>query len=197
MNQQMLSELVNWFVNNRCGSPSPHFVKQATLSRHSIANSTWIETGTYLGSTTAFLAKLAAHVHTIEPSTELVEIAQRNCCGFSNITFHHGSSEDKLDAIINSVNGDCCFWLDGHYSGGNTFKGEHETPIRRELKTISQHANRLDNIVILIDDIRCSHIDKSNYPSLDYYVNWARVNGLDWIIEHDIFVAKSDGLRMY
>jgi len=197
VNQQILSELISWFVNDKCSSPSPHFVKQATLSRHSIPNSTWIETGTYLGSTTAFLAHLASHVHTIEPSNELAETAKNNCSNFSNITFHHGTSEDKLEAIINSITGNCCFWLDGHYSGGNTFKGETETPVRGELKIISRHVNRLGKIVVLIDDIRCSHIDKSNYPSLDYYVNWSRANGFDWIIEHDIFVAKSDGLRMY
>lgn len=76
MNQQYLSELISWYVNDKCSSPSPHFVKQATLSRHSIPNSTWIETGTYIGSATAVLAHLGSHVHTIEPSGELVEIAK-------------------------------------------------------------------------------------------------------------------------
>jgi len=193
----MLSELVSWFVNAKCSSPSPYFVKQATLFRHAIPNSTWIETGTEYGCTSAFLSQLGSHVHTIEPSNELLEAAKRNCYNLSNITFHHGTSDDKLEAIINSLSGDCCFWLDGHYSGGHTFKGELKTSIRGELKTISRHVNRLAKIVVLIDDIRCSHEDRFNYPSLDYYVNWSRVNGFDWIIEHDIFVAKSDGLSMY
>ena len=197
MNQQQLGELAEWFETRRCGSPSPHFVKQSVLLRHSIPNCQWVETGTYYGATAQFLAQICTHVHTIEPSIEIARRAQDNCRAFKNITFHLGTSESKLESIISSMTGDCCFWLDGHYSAGNTFQGESDSPIRHELRVISRHLRNFDKAAILIDDIRLSHIDKKNYPSLGYYVNWATQNGLDWMIEHDIFVAKSDGMAMY
>ena len=197
MDQEQLNELVDWCQNRGCKSPPPHFVKQSVLLRHNIQNCQWVETGTFYGSTTQFLAQICSHVHTIEPSPELCRIAQYNCSNYCNITFHLGTSEEKLDPIISLMNGNICFWLDGHYSSGNTFQGEQDSPIRHELKVISRHINKFDNVAILVDDIRLSHTDKLNYPELNYYANWAQHNGLDWIIEHDIFVAKTDGMRMY
>jgi hypothetical protein len=126
-----------------------------------------------------------------------MEAAMKNCQNLTNISFYLGTSEERLEAIVSSIIGDCCFWLDGHYSAGNTFQGETDTPIRHELKVISRHINNLGKVVVLIDDIRCSHLYKQSYPSLNFYVNWATTNGLDWIIEHDIFIAKTDGMAMY
>jgi hypothetical protein len=197
MDQQQVNDLVEWYASRKCSPPSPHFVKQQVLLRHNIPDCQWIETGTYYGTTAQFLAQICNHVHTIEPPAELAQAAKENCRNFNNITFHFGASEDKLEPIVSSIVGNCCFWLDGHYSAGNTFHGEVGSPIRHELKIIARHINKLGKVVVLIDDIRCSHLDKYNYPSLNYYVNWAGANGLDWIIEHDIFVAKTDGIAMY
>ncbi len=36
--------------------PCPHHIKQATLLRNGLLRSTWVETGTYMGDTTALLA---------------------------------------------------------------------------------------------------------------------------------------------
>jgi len=197
MNQQTLHELIDWYMNRKCAPPSPSCVKHTVLLRHAMPNSTWIETGTYLGETTAFLAHIAPHVHTIEPSIELLEMARENCRHFSNISFHHGTSEATLSTVIASVAGNCSFWLDGHYSAGNTYKGNLNTPIRHELKTIGKHIHRLKRLAIFIDDTRCSYTDQSTYPDLDLYVAFARANGLEWIIEQDIFVAKSNEVPMY
>ena len=45
------------------------------------------------------------------------------------------------------------FWLDGHYSGGDTAKGELDTPVSVELDSILE--SPVKGHVILIDDARC------------------------------------------
>ena len=52
-----LRKLFIWYKKERFTSTSPHFVKQSVLLRHAIDNATWIETGTYVGSTTSILSK--------------------------------------------------------------------------------------------------------------------------------------------
>ena len=186
-----LRKLFIWLKKERCTSPSPHFVKQSVLLRHAVDNATWIETGTYLGSTTAILSERFPIVHTIEPSNECLQIARQNLKAFKNIIFHNRTSEECLESICKSLTGDICFWLDGHYSAGITFQGDKETPIIYELETISKYISQFNNVVILIDDIRCSHIDKENYPSIDFYVDWAKSNNMLWNIEQDIFIIKN------
>lgn len=186
-----LRELFVWYKKKRCAPPSPHFVKQSVLLRNAIGNATWVETGTYLGSTTSFLAERFPVVHTIEPSRECLQIARQNLNTFKNIIFHNGTSENCLESICKSLTGDICFWLDGHYSSGITFQGDKDTPIIYELEIISKNITRFNNVVILIDDIRCSHIDAENYPSIDYYVEWAKGNNMLWNVEQDIFIIKT------
>jgi hypothetical protein len=54
------------------------------------------------------------------------------------------------------------FWLDGHYSGGETARGAQGSPIIAELETV--FSRKLDDVV-LIDDIRC-FTGFDGYPSL-------------------------------
>ena len=85
-----------WYKKERFTPPSPSFVKQSVLLRHAVDNATWIETGTYLGSTTSILSERFPIVHTIEPSKECLQIARQNLKAFKNIIFHNGCSEDCL-----------------------------------------------------------------------------------------------------
>ena len=86
------------------------------------------------------------------------------------------------------------FWLDGHYSGGSTFRGEKDSPIKEELAAIEEALPTLDSVAVLIDDVRCFYSDEftalNNYPSVDYLVDWARKHGLRWRIVHDIFIMQ-------
>ena len=190
--QEELKEIcLNWVCNAKCAPPPPHFIKLATLLRHSLKDSTWIETGTYLGETAIFLAKFSCHVHTIEPSEECIKIASPKLAKFKNITIHKGSSEQCLDKVLSSVKGKVCFWLDGHYSLGITYKGKNETPIKYELSIIEKYINKIDEFIVLVDDIRMSNEDSKNYPPIEYYIDWSKKNDLNWTIENDIFIAKS------
>ncbi len=189
--------LFRWFKEQKFSPPSPDFVKRETLKRHSIKNCTWIETWTFKGETTRFLANNFPSVHTVEPSALLIENAQNKLQGYKNINFHKGTSEEVFEDICASLKGDLCFWLDGHYSSGSTYKAHLSTPIKHELEVIKKHLSSFNNVVILIDDVRCSFRENTDYPSLNYYVDWANSINFNWSIEHDIFIIKPKNLKMF
>ena len=50
---------------------SPQLVKENVFLKYGIKNAVWIETGTYLGTTTKYLSDLFPHVYSIEPEPML------------------------------------------------------------------------------------------------------------------------------
>jgi len=172
--------------------PPPTSVKWAVLHRFGRATDTWIETGTYLGDTTDFLARKAKHVYSIEPDPHLARRAKERFRSRSNITIIEGLSEVYIGDLLDSVSGPLSLWLDGHYSSGLTFRGPIDTPIRQELDAIAQRIHRLDLVTVCIDDVRCFDPRDPNYtsyPNRSWLVQWADRCGMDWTIEHDIFIA--------
>ena len=175
-------------------APAPVIVKRAVLRRHHIDGATWVETGTASGDTTAFLAGFARKVYTIEAQPEFHQAAAKRFRTVAKVEPLLGDSAVVFPKLLEELQGDVCFWLDGHYSGGTTFQSNSgDTPIQAELEALSQHLRRLGQVVVLIDDIRCfdpSQLDFRDYPPLDDVVDWARRNTLKWHIEQDIFVAR-------
>ena len=175
-------------------SPSPQWVKIRLLLSQMIPGATLLETGTYLGDTTMRLAKKSEFVITIEPSKELFDFASWRLRQKKNVNPRFGTSEELfhkclLDVKTRSLN----IWLDGHYSGDVTFKGESDTPIASELWAISKVSDRFGAMKIFIDDIRCFYHDageENDYPGLQVLIDWARESGFNWHIEQDIFIAE-------
>ncbi|MBL4627957.1 MAG: hypothetical protein JKY00_07955 [Roseicyclus sp.] len=171
---------------------SPQFIKEGLFLRYGVEGAPWIETGTYLGTTTRFLAKSFPHVYTVEPSDKFYREAVAQFEG-QNVEVINAPSEKALPELLPRLNGSLNFWLDGHYSAGETYKGETECPVEPELAAIAANLDHLDDVSILIDDVRLFFHDvsiHSDYPSLDYLVDWARANDFVWQIEHDIFIMK-------
>ena len=174
-------------------APSPPHVKRATLLRLGLPEATWVETGTFMGDTTALLARRARRVHSIEPEPRLCARARARFASTANIEIHGGLSEEILPGILARLEGDVCFWLDGHYSAGVTFKGPKDTPIVEELAAIEAAAPRLGRLVVLVDDVRCfdpSQAEFADYPPKAFLIAWAERLRLAWHIEQDIFVAR-------
>lgn len=173
---------------------APQVVKQYIFEKYEIPGALWVETGTFHGSTTEFLAGRSPHVHTIEPSTDLYNAARERLRD-QNITFYNGVSEDVLPRLLPNLSGDINFWLDGHYSAGETFKGEKDCPVEDELRAIEENLGNFNKISILIDDVRCflpsSSAEYNDYPSIDYLVDWARQFNMHWRIEQDIFIIRN------
>lgn len=187
--RRMLLEAVRW-RRRSFAPPSPHYIKRRLLGRYSKPDVTWIETGTYLGDTSAFLARISSRVFTIEPDGELFRRAVKRFAANKKISVIGEPSEEALPQLLPQIQGQVCFWLDGHYSGLRTFEGSVHTPIKAELAAIELHIDRFKEVTILIDDVRLFADQSEDYPPLDYIVDWARRLGLAWSIEHDIFVAK-------
>lgn len=131
---------------------------------------TFVETGTYRGYTTENAAKYFAQVHTIELSTELYKIASERLRDYKNILFYNGDSVNVFKNLLPQLKNGMVFWLDGHYSGGETALGTIESPIMQELDLIKE--NNLDHSIIMIDDIREFYETHSlqGYPSLNMVI---------------------------
>ena len=183
--------LWNWYCSRQCTNPPPSIIKHKILLRQGIKFANWIETGTFMGETTKVLSKNYPRVHTIEASEECLQIAKRYVGRKSNITFYQGTSEDLFESILQKQKGSINIWLDAHFSSGKTYKGSNLSPIISELLSISKNINKFDQIAVFVDDIDCHFFDPKSYPKIDYYVNWANNNKLVWLIENNIFIAKT------
>lgn len=174
--------------------PAPAIAKRSVLKRYSLPDSTWVETGTNMGNTTAYLGQFAARVITIEPEPNLFASATARFADDPSIEVIRDVSENVFPELLSKLSGNVCFWLDGHYSGDGTFQGELECPVREELQAISDNLGAWDAVSIMIDDMRCFDPEKpgfSQYPTKEFLVDWAVSRGLRWDIEHDIFIARS------
>ena len=187
---------LKWFTR-KFDSPAPNFVKWDVLMRWG-SQSLWVETGTYLGETTAFLSKSASKVISIEPSSDLAARASAKFRNTSKVKIVQGTSEQVLNETLRSLNhlekSDLNFWLDGHYSAGITYLGDIECPIPEELSIIDRHLLANQKITILIDDVRSfspAGETRNGYPSLSYLAEWADFRKLFWTIEHDIFIMTN------
>lgn len=173
--------------------PYPHFVKTRVLSRYSLPDAIWVETGTYLGTSTKFFGGMAKHVYTFEPSVKLFEYNKRKFSA-KNVSVINAPSEQGLRPLLAEICGPLNFWLDGHFSDGVTFKGEIDCPILEELEAIKSYMDRLEPMRIFIDDVRCflgGDPQYSSYPSLHTLLQWAGDQDMDWRIEAGILLLSS------
>ena len=120
----------------------------------SCPNGVFVETGSYLGD--GIQAALDAgfkRVISIELSDKYFGICQKRFEGDVRVTLVQGDSALMLGDVIDSIQEPITFWLDGHWSAGDTAKGVHAIPLLQELHVIARHA--VKNHTILIDDMRC------------------------------------------
>jgi len=158
-------ELIEWEKNGK-PLPPPHIVKQRTLQTYSkkFGLKILVETGTYYGGMVEAMKKIFDHIYSIELSKELYEQAKKRFKGVKKIELICGDSGIELRNIMNKIDRPALFWLDGHYSGGVTAKGEKDTPIYEELHHILNASDR--GHVIIIDDARNFGSDPA-YPSIE------------------------------
>lgn len=191
------------WVRAGCPMPAPWNIKMQVLERYMIPGASWIETGTYRGETTAFLAEKAPRVVSLEPELALFLDASKRLSSSKNIKIlNKTNGEGLLEALDVIQSSKICFWLDGHYSGGPSFAGVSDTPILQEISLIADKLRdgSITEVSVFIDDVRlfASRHKEGNgaqnrpgYPPLGVIVSWAEEMNLGWHIEHDIFVARS------
>lgn len=165
-------EMLAWEANGR-PVPPPHAVKQAALRQYS---RDWglrvlVETGTYRGDMVEAMRGQFDTVYSIELGRDLFEAAQRRFQGTAGVELIHGDSGTQVKALVGRLSQPALFWLDGHYSAGDTARGAQDTPILQELDCILR-AGAPDHVAI-VDDARCFGRD-SGYPSLDELISFVR-----------------------
>jgi hypothetical protein len=189
------------YASSNFNSPPPDYVKQSYLSKQQ--SLVWIETGTFKGKTTEILATTSSHVTTIEAQEFFYSANAKKFSKIENITALCGES-DKLIAVAiqNYINSDSLsinFFLDAHYSGGETHGFNHRSPVLGELEVIERFLPKLRDVSVFIDDFRLFQDKESaaeNYPTRNYLVEFAQKNGLFWDVSHDMFVlSKSPILK--
>jgi hemerythrin superfamily protein len=111
---------------------------------------TFVEGGTYIGSTAKEMSEIFKIVYTIEKSNVMYNLAKKNLKDIINIKVLHGDTRDYFESIIKS-NDDVLFWLDAHWSEGETYGDGDECPLIQELQLIFKYDK---NFLILIDDAR-------------------------------------------
>ncbi|WP_216913416.1 MULTISPECIES: hypothetical protein [unclassified Synechococcus] len=151
----------------RSGSPvpPPHLYKQKLLTRYASRYrlATLVETGTYLGDMIFALRHRFKAIISIELSTDLCQRAQQRLREFPHISIIQGDSSQVLPRILEGLSVPTLFWLDGHYSAGNTALGDRETPVSAEVDAILRHP--VQGHVVLIDDAR-NFDGTHDYPTL-------------------------------
>jgi hypothetical protein len=130
----------------------------------------FIETGTHLGTMPFSLSKCFSKIDTVEISKnfsdriyatiERQEGEVREL--FEKINFHTGDSREKLKELLLDNDEQCLFFLDAHYSGGETEFNDSVCPTLEELAAIENH-HRNDHLIV-IDDLK-TFVEDSAYPS--------------------------------
>src|SRR5262245_55437649 len=104
------------------------YLRVATLGGIPVSSMA-VETGTYRGEGTRVLARLFSTVHTIELSPKWHKVARRSLADLKNVVCHEGDSAEVMQKLIPSIRERAMFFLDAHFSGGETARGEDEVPL--------------------------------------------------------------------
>jgi hypothetical protein len=162
------------WMGNGCRGIAPPPVKRVVLSSYlrRFSLHQFIETGTYMGDTLAYIAldkKLKCT--SVELADTYYQLALARFASYTNVNLIKGDSGAVLPDIVRRLEEPALFWLDGHYSGAMTARGDADTPISSELQVILD--SPIKTHVILIDDAR-QFDGTSSYPHLDVLMNTVR-----------------------
>jgi hypothetical protein len=162
--------------------PASHATKQKVIAEYQQKSgySTLVETGTYMGDMVEAQKTRFEKIISIELSAEFFDKAQERFKDDQHVVIVHGDSGKVLPGILQSIHEPAIFWLDGHYSGGMTAKGDKACPVFEELEAIFSNKN-LDHI-ILIDDARC-FIGMGDYPTIDALTKFVKEKNPDYRFE--------------
>lgn len=110
----------------------------------------FFETGTFHGQTSLWASQNFERVITVEASTALYAVARKNLEGCRNVEAVFGKSAGAIAKRIFDLP-NTIFWLDAHWSAGDTAGQDAECPLLSELAII---APTLNKNIVMIDDAR-------------------------------------------
>jgi hypothetical protein len=130
----------------------------------------FIETGTLNGDTTFAMESLFKEIYTIELSP-LYHTSTKERYSGNKINFLLGDSSIVLKELLPSITENTIFFLDGHWSNGNTAKGEKDCPLLEEITHITNLFKH--SAIIIIDDYRLFGLDKTSGKLGE---DWSQIN---------------------
>lgn len=182
-----------WLLNGKIGNP-PHFIKQSIVKNYakSYRNSVLVETGSYLGDMIISQYGVFSKIYSIEISDLYYQRLLKIFGDSKKVKLILGDSAVKLPSILDEINEDVIFWLDGHFSGGKTGVSDLGiSPILFEVKLILDKRPTYNDI-ILIDDARLFGTD--GYPTVEKLIETFgnSINKYTWFIADDVirFIPK-------
>ncbi|ASQ87046.1 hypothetical protein [Mycobacterium intracellulare] len=168
-----LAAAYGWFHGDHLVSP-PAVAKQRHLLNvfKSRNHRIFVEAGTYKGQTTAFFIPHADEVISVELHDGLFAAAEKRFAQQPNVTIVHGDSLIEIPRIVADCSSAPFVFLDGHFSGAGTAKGEEMEPADSTL-------GRLATVVpsgttVVIDDLRLFGSGLAGFPQLDTITATAR-----------------------
>lgn len=130
----------------------------------------FIETGTYNGDTTFSLEPHFEKLYTIEYSEHYYNNTKNRYHG-NKINFILGDSSIVFKTLLPQITEKCIFFLDGHWSGGNTGHSEKDCPLEEEITQICNLFQQ--DAIIIIDDFRLFGLDKTSGKLEE---DWSMIN---------------------
>ena len=126
---------------------------------------TFVESGTHLGHSILSLHKYFKKLYTVEISEHYYNLCVKSFEGIENVDLVLGDSVKTFPTFLEKIDTSAIFWLDGHWSCGNTGKGDVDVPLIEEIKIIDTFKNKA---AIVIDDVRLFGTNND--------VNWGNIN---------------------
>lgn len=130
----------------------------------------FIETGTLNGGTIFALEPFFDKLYTIEFSEKYYNNT-KNRYNRNKINFILGDSSIVFESLLPNISDKCIFFLDGHWSSGDTGHSNKDCPLEEEIT----HINNLfqNDAIIIIDDFRLFGLDKSSGKLGE---DWSKIN---------------------
>ena len=158
------AKIKEWEDNGQ-PSPPPHVIKVRTVAAFQKQTSykVLVETGTFMGDMILSQLDNFNKIYSIELSERFWKNAKVLFKEEHKVNLLQGDSGKKMHELIKKIDEPAVFWLDGHYSGADTAKGEKSSPIYEELRAI--FSSNLAHC-LLIDDARLFD-GTDDYPKLE------------------------------
>ena len=112
---------------------------------------TFVETGSYRGFMIENVIEEYDSIHSIELSIKWYAYCVFKLQHHQHVKFHLGDSRNILPLVLEDIHEPAVIFLDAHYSGGSTARGDTDTPLLDELEIVRGRA--YDDIIIIDDTL--------------------------------------------